>query len=71
MGGIDTGVTNTLFEGGCTSADLIANIAAGARNHGAFVSGVSALTNEWKTTGLITGAEKGAVQSAAARARAN
>jgi hypothetical protein len=69
LGGIDTGVANTLFPGGCTSADLIAQIRAAARNHGQFVSGVAALTNDWVATGLITGREKGAIQSAAARSR--
>ena len=67
LGGIDTGVTNVVFAGGCTSADAIAAIKAGARNHGAYVSGVAALTNTWKNANLITGREKGAVQSAAAR----
>lgn len=69
LGGIDTGVANLVFPGGCTSADQIATIKAGAGNHGAYVSGVAALTNTWKNTNLITGREKGAVQSAAARDR--
>jgi hypothetical protein len=61
-------VPNTLFEGGCTSSDLIANLAAAAENHGAFVSAVSHLSNEWAKSGLITGRQKGAIQSAAAKA---
>ena len=69
IGGNDSGVPNTLFANGCTSADLIAQIAAGASNHGDFVSGVAHLTNEWRHAGLITGSQKGAVQSAAGRAR--
>jgi hypothetical protein len=69
LGGINSGVPNTLFENGCTSADLIARIAASAGTHGGFVSGVAQLTNEWVASGLITGAQKGAVQSAAARAK--
>lgn len=67
LGGIDTGVANVVFPGGCTSADQIAAIKAGAGTHGAYVSGVAALTNTWKDASLITGREKGAVQSAAAR----
>lgn len=67
LGGIDTGVANVVFPGGCTSADQIAAIKAGAGNHGAYVSGVAALTNTWKDASLITGRQKGAVQSAAAR----
>jgi hypothetical protein len=69
IGGIDTGVANHLFPTGCTSSDLIAQIAAGATNHGSFVSGVSHLTNEWKDDGLISGKDKGAIQSAAAKAK--
>ena len=69
IGAIDTGVPNTVFDNGCTSSDLIAQIAASARNHGAFVSGVANLTNQWVLDGLITGQQKGAIQSAAARFR--
>ena len=67
IGGIDSGVENHLFPTGCTSADLIANLAAASTNHGSFVSGIAHLTNEWKADGLISGREKGAIQSAAAR----
>lgn len=69
IGGVDTGVANVVFPGGCTSADQLAAIKAGAANHGAYVSGVAELTNTWKDASLITGREKGAVQSAAARDR--
>jgi hypothetical protein len=51
----------------CTSADLIAGLRAGARNHGGFVSGVAHLTNQWMKAGLITGQQKAAIQSAAAK----
>ncbi len=71
IGGIDTGVPNVLFETGCTSSDLIADLAAGAGNHGAFVSGVAHLTNDWKEAGLIGGNQKGAIQSAAAKYKGN
>lgn len=67
IGGRDTGVPNQFFANGCTMADLIAQIAAGAANHGGFVSGVAHLTNQWVDAGLITGRQKGAIQSAAAR----
>lgn len=69
IGGNNSGVPNTLFDGGCTSSDLIANLAATAGNHGAFVSAVSDLTNDWKKSGLITGQQKGAIQSAAAKSK--
>ena len=66
--GCDSGVTNFLFTSGCTLSDLIAHIAADSTNHGQFVSGVSNLTNELKKAGLITGAQKGSIQSCAAGA---
>lgn len=66
--GCDSGVPNTLLPGGCTIADQVAECAAGAANHGAFVSCVAALTNQLKEDGLISGAQKGAIQSCAARA---
>lgn len=69
IGSIDTGVPNTLFDNGCTMSDLIAQLAASANNHGAFVSGVAHLTNQWVQQGLITGEQKGAIQNAAARFR--
>jgi len=69
IGGENTGVANVLFSTGCTTSDLIAHIAAGAENHGQFVSGVADLTNDLKQQGLISGAEKGAIQSAAAHAK--
>ena len=68
IGGNDSGVPNTLFENGCTSSDLIANLAAGAANHGEFVSAVANLTNAWASSGLITGRQKGAIQRSAAGA---
>jgi hypothetical protein len=67
IGGNDSGVENHLFANGCTSSDFIAELAAGATNHGSFVSGIAHLTNEWKAAGLISGREKGAIQSAAAQ----
>ena len=69
IGGFDSGVSNKLFANGCTMSDVIANIAAGAGNHGQFESSIAALTNGWVSEGLITGKEKGAIQSSAARAR--
>ena len=46
--------------------EAVSGIETGARNHGAFVSGVAHLTNSLKSAGLISGAQKGAIQSAAA-----
>jgi hypothetical protein len=69
IGGENTGVPNLLFSNGCTTSDLIANIYDSAKNHGQFVSGVAHLTNDLKAEGLITGAQKGAIQSAAAHTK--
>lgn len=64
----DTGVENQLLEDGCTMADLIAQCADGAQNHGAFIRCVAHLSNLWKCQGLIGGGEKGHIQSCAAQA---
>jgi len=66
--GCDSGVPNSfniLGTNGCTISDLIGQIADGASNHGQFVSGVSGLTNQLKKAGVITGRQKGAIQSCA------
>ncbi len=66
--GCDSGVDNHLFDDGCKMSDLIAECADGAKNHGKFVSCVSHLANDWKKQKLISGKEKGAIQSCAAKA---
>lgn len=67
--GCDSGVPNTFFTNGCTISDLINHCAADARNHGGFVSCVAHLGNDLKSAGIITGNQKGAIQSCAAHAR--
>ncbi|MGE0135486.1 MAG: VWA domain-containing protein [Dehalococcoidia bacterium] len=64
--GMDTGVPNVLLEDGCSLVDLVVKAAAGSSRHGGFVSAVAALTNQWKAAGHLTGAQKGAIQRAAA-----
>lgn len=65
--GCDSGVDNVFID--CSSMnDLIGDCAAAAANHGDFVSCVAHLTNEWKNAGLISGRDKGKIQSCAARA---
>ncbi len=66
--GCDSGVANLLQASGCSLSDHIAVIAANANNHGQFVSGVAHFTNQLRADGIITGSEKGAIQSCAARA---
>jgi len=68
IGGFDFGVTNALFDDGCTISDLIADLAADAETHGDFVGAVAALLNILKRDGVLTGAEMAAIQSAAAMA---
>jgi len=66
IGGCSSGVPNTLFTSGCTISDLIAHIAANSKNHGKFVSGVAQLGDSLVTAGIITSAQKDAMQSCAA-----
>jgi hypothetical protein len=66
--GIDTGVANTLFANGCSLADLILECAEGATNHGRFVRCVAHLTNSLKRQHVLSGKQKGKIQSAAAHA---
>ena len=65
--GCDSAAPNLLGADGCTFFDEIAEAAAEARNHGGFVSSVTRLMNAAKKAGLISGAQKGAVTSCAAR----
>lgn len=66
--GCDTGVANQVLPDGTTMQSAIDACAASAGNHGDFVSCVAHLTNDWIAAGLITGKEKGAIQSCAAQA---
>jgi hypothetical protein len=61
--GCDSGVANHLLANGCTILDEIAACAAEARNHGQLASCVSHLTNRLKADGVISGYDKGAIQS--------
>jgi hypothetical protein len=66
--GCDSGVPNFLLTTGCTVSDEIAKCAASAGNHGGFVSCVSHFTNALKKAGIITGAQKDAIQGCAGSA---
>jgi hypothetical protein len=68
VGSCDSGVVNRFFNDGCTISDLIAECAVGATNHGDFVNCVAHLLNDLKNSGVITGQQKGAIQSCAAQA---
>lgn len=69
IGTCDSGVPNTTSPTGCTISDLVQHCAAGAKNHGGFVSCVANLTNDLKKAGIITGNQKGSIQSCAAKAQ--
>jgi hypothetical protein len=66
--GCDSGVPNPLSPNGCTIADQIADCAADATTHGRFTSCVDALTTKLRRDRLITGRQKDAIDSCAARA---
>ncbi len=68
IGNCNTGVRNPVGANGCTVVDQIARCAVGVKNHGQFVSCVSQLTNDLKKAGIISGQEKGAIQSCAGQA---
>jgi hypothetical protein len=68
IGKCDSGVKNWFFTSGCTVSDYIRHVAGAAKNHGAFVSGVSDITNQLKAAGIITGRQKASIESCAAGA---
>jgi hypothetical protein len=68
IGGCDTGVANISRADGANMMDLLPAVQKAAKNHGDFVSAVSAMTADFMKAGLITGAQKGAIQSCAAGA---
>ena len=61
-----TGVVNTLSPNGCSLSDVVMECADGAKNHGKFVSCVAHLTNDLKKAKVISGKQKGKIQSCAA-----
>jgi hypothetical protein len=67
IGGNDSGVPNLLLSTGSTVSDLIALAAIEAEDHDAFVSSIAAITNDLMKGGLISGQQKGAIQSCAAK----
>lgn len=69
IGGCDTGVPNVIFPDGTTISDKVDALAAGARNHGQFASGVAKLKNQLRATGVLTADQAAAVQACAGKAR--
>jgi hypothetical protein len=68
VGEIDSGVPNRVDDDSCSINDLIADEQVWP-NRGAFTSHVAKVTNELRAGGMITGRERGAIMSAAARSR--
>ncbi|MEV6968663.1 PQQ-binding-like beta-propeller repeat protein [Hamadaea sp. NPDC051192] len=66
IGGIDSTVANRYAGGGCTVNDLIRD-EADWPGHGAFVAHVAQVTEDLVRTKVLTGSEKDAIVSAAAR----
>jgi hypothetical protein len=64
--GCDTGVFALLADGTCLQ-DVVDNCAAGVKNHGSFASCVARTTADLMQEGLLTGREKGLIDSCAAR----
>ena len=66
-GVLDMEIPATATEMTVTMSALIEDCASGSKNLGNFQSCVSKLTIGWQKDGLITGREKGAIQSCAAQ----
>jgi hypothetical protein len=66
IGPCDSGVPNTVFADGCRISDGIADcIRESNQGHGSVSSCISHYTNDLKKAGVISGAQKGAIQSCA------
>ncbi|MDO9318032.1 MAG: hypothetical protein Q7V56_07510 [Gammaproteobacteria bacterium] len=69
VGDDDSKVPNTLLGNGCTILDMITLIRADESKHGKRVSGVADFLNSIRNDGVITGKQRGTIQSAVARAK--
>ena len=66
IAGCDTGIQDFVYNGKLVSQHLD-DCAAGAKNHGDYVSCVAKLTNALKKAGLLTAAQKNVMMSSAAK----
>ncbi|MDB6116309.1 MAG: hypothetical protein JWO08_90 [Verrucomicrobiaceae bacterium] len=64
-----TTIANTVDDEGCTIQDLVNALAAKAKNHGQYVSGVTNLANQLKAAGTITNAQKTEMTTGAAKSK--
>jgi hypothetical protein len=69
IGGISSGVPDKVFSNGCSIKQRIDECAAGATNRGGFNSCVAHVGDDAAIAGMISSAQKDALQSAAARAK--
>lgn len=72
INGCDTGVDDVWYGDGDGDGDKLISVQIqelydSAKNHGEFVRGVAMLTNDLMKDGIITGKEKGKIQSCAAK----
>jgi hypothetical protein len=67
VGDCDSGVANPIGGDGCTLADSIAAMRAGARNHGQFVSALAHYLSEKVRAGEMTEQDRASIQSCAAQ----
>lgn len=67
--GVDLGVPNADLGGGATMLDVLSAAIAAEGTGGEVQSSVSALLNEWKAAGLISGRDQGRITSAVAKTR--
>ena len=63
----DSGVPNELLSTGISYSDLIRQATFGVNTHGQFVSTVASILKELEKSGAISGKQKGAIQSCAAK----
>jgi hypothetical protein len=66
IGECATNVANHVFPNGASFMDLLGQCAADSSDHGQYVSCVSRLTTQWARAGLISGSQRGSIQSCAA-----
>ena len=69
IGDCDTGVDNIVNDAGCSIIDLVDECESAAKNHGAFTSCVSRLTNDLVKQTVLSGEEKSRIQSCAAQSK--
>ncbi len=67
LGGCTADIFDIEVEPGVMFSDQVDDCAAGAKNHGKFVSCVTKAANKLKKDGVITGKEKGQITKCAAK----